>query len=105
MDYHDTLGSDTEYVVFNSMSFQAYGNRRERSSSPFKDYGDRDLGSSYSAHAWSSRVTWFLDIKLGQPRELHKLHEVVEHPSEGKMRNGLCFHSCFVVPWFYSHLL
>ena len=49
----DTLGSDTEYVVFNNMSFQAYGNRRKRSSSPFKDYADRDLGSSYSAHAWS----------------------------------------------------
>ena len=111
VDYHeqniDTLGSDTEYVVFNNLGFQAYGNRRKRSSSPFKDYADRDFGSSYSAHAWSlvklcevsGRTN--LGVKLGQPRRLFRLHVVVEHPSEAKMRNKLCF-CCNLA---YSHLL
>ena len=49
----DTLGSDTMDVIFNNLNFQAYGNRRGRSSSLFRDYADRDLGSSCSAHAWS----------------------------------------------------
>ena len=49
----DTLGNDTGYVVFDNLGFQAYGNCRERSGSPFRDYADRDLNSSYSAHAWS----------------------------------------------------
>ena len=30
-----------------------------------------------------------LGVKLGQPRRLFWLHEVVEHPSEAKMRKGL----------------
>ena len=37
----DTLGNDTVGVVFDNL-----GNCRERSSSPLKDYADRDLGSS-----------------------------------------------------------
>ena len=41
----DTLGSDTVDVIFDNLAFQAYGNCRERSSSPFRDYADRDLGS------------------------------------------------------------
>ena len=78
----DTLGNDTGYVVFNNLIFQAYDNRRGRSSSPFRDYADRDLGSSYSAHA-SSLVYYVkfpveqsLGVKLGQPRRLFWLHEV-----------------------------
>ena len=47
----DTLGNDTKYVVLQQPGFQAYGNRRERSSSLFRDYADRDLDSSYSPHA------------------------------------------------------
>ena len=41
----DTLGNDTVDVVFDNLGFQAYGNSRGRSSSPFRDYADRDLGS------------------------------------------------------------
>ena len=42
----DTLGNDTVGVVFDNLVFKDYGNCRERSSSPFRDYADRDLGSS-----------------------------------------------------------
>ena len=71
----DTLGNDTGYFVFNNLGFQAYGNRRGRSSSPFGDCADRDLGSSYSAHAWSlvNHVKFLVEQswrQLGQPRRL-----------------------------------
>ena len=32
----ETLGNDTGYVIFDNMGFQAYGNCRERSSSPLR---------------------------------------------------------------------
>ena len=41
----NTLGNDTVDVFFNHLGFKAYSNCQGRSSSPFKDYADRDLGS------------------------------------------------------------
>ena len=41
----NTLDGNTVDVSFDHLGFQAYGNCRRRSSSPFEDYADRHLGS------------------------------------------------------------
>ena len=77
---------------------------RVRSSSPFRDYADRNLGSSSSAHAWSlvNYVKFPVEQSLGR---LTWLHEEVENPSDAKNEKRTVFFTlAFVVPWLYSHL-
>ena len=84
----DALGNDTEHVVFDNLGSQVtVGSDR---AVLFRDYADRDRGSSCSAHAWSLvncvkfTVEQGLGVRLGQPRGLPWLH----------MRGGTPVRSC-----------
>ena len=101
----DTLGNDTLDVFFDNLGFQAYGNCRERSSSPFRDYADRDLGSPSFLRmtcllgrtgSWTSRWVSLADFSSFIFEE--------EHPSEADdEKRVLSFPLLFT--WLYSRPL
>ena len=90
----NTLGNDTAdvfFFFFRPPGFQTYGNCRGRSSTPFRDYADRDLGrpsflrihcllacraKSRSAGSWASDWVTLADF-YGFMCE-------VEHPSKAE---------------------
>ena len=71
----DTLDSDTMDVIFD----QAHGYCRERSSSPFRDYADRDLGSPRFL-----RVHYLLACRVKFPVE-----QGLEHQARSASRTSL----------------
>ena len=82
------MDSDTLDVIFD----QAHGNCRRRSSSPFRDYADRYLGSPRFL-----RMHYLLACRVKFPVEQGLEHKAsladfsgficeVEHPSEAELR-------------------
>ena len=78
----------TPQTCLRQLGFQAYGNCRERSSSPFRIMQIVTSQLEISAHAWSLvfcvkfPVKQGIGVRLGQPRGLLWLHMRGGTPSE-----------------------
>ena len=84
----DALINDTTDVVFDNWGLQICGNCRGRSSSPFKDYADRNLGRLMSNTA-------FCISRIGLADSLVSFQG--GHPSETEVYLQFCFFPLVVV--------
>ena len=93
VDYHEqnirTISNDTRYVGFDNLGFPTYGTVGRRSSSPFRDYADRYLGSRHLLlYAWSL-VNYVKFPVLQSIDRLIWYHQEVRHPSDATIGNVL----------------